>query len=122
MKKTILIAVIALTSCQKQTTQPITVVEAKEQVTLEGRYLRTYTIINGETNAAFEDSVIITSDKIYIDYNGKGVTDETLSYTIENNKMKVKNRLFDIALGEKSLRLSETKSSGLVVEGWVMVR
>lgn len=122
MKKTILIAVIALASCQKQTKEPITVVEAKEQVTLEGRYLRTYTILNGETNAAFEDSVIITSDKIYIDYNGKGVIDETLNYIIQDGKMILKNRIFDIYLGEKSLRLSETKSGGLVIEGWVMVR
>ena len=123
MKKTILIAAIALVSCQKQTTQPSAIIEAKEELfSIQGRYLRTYTILNGETNAAFQDSVIITSDMVYIDYNGKGVIDESHSYVIENNKFKVKNRVFDIASSKNALRLSETKSGGLVVEGWVMVR
>ena len=123
MKKTILIAAIALVSCQKQTTQPSAIIEAKEELfSIQGRYLRTYTILNGETNAAFQDSVIITSDMVYIDYNGKGVIDESHSYVIENNKFKVKNRVFDIASSKNALRLSETKSGGRVVEGWVMER
>jgi hypothetical protein len=124
MKPILAIALLIVSvSCSKQTTKPSTTLEAKEQsYSIQGRYLRTYTIIDGEVNGAFQDSVIITTDKVYIDYNGKGVVDEILSYVIENNKFKVKNRVFDIASSKNNLRLSETKSRGLVVEGWVMVR
>lgn len=97
MKQTLItIALLSLLSCKKEEVKPevpktVTQVTVKDTVyPFIGRWLRTSTLEEGWLTGVFNDSLIITEDKIYVDINGKGIPDFYYPYTwINESEIKV---------------------------------